>query len=171
MATLKCRGLWDLNGTIAIGCLKLKNSKSIWYSPNSTKSNIITLFTPLQVFIWEISFLARVWHFGFKTSHFQDFCQFSGVSISVFQGTFNCGILVSLIGGSGDPRRKWEEMGERERERERERGRERECWKVLLLFAKWSKRTIEMQEVYLSSLKKPGLRHLLRLSKKVEHTL
>ena len=42
------------------------------------------------------------------------------------QGTFNCGILVSWVGGSGDPRRKWEEMGERERERERERGRERE---------------------------------------------
>ena len=32
------------------------------------------------------------------------------------QGTFNCVILVSRIGGSGDPRRKWEEMGERERE-------------------------------------------------------
>ena len=39
------------------------------------------------------------------------------------QGTFKCGVLVSRIGGSGDPRRKWEEMGERERERERERGR------------------------------------------------
>ena len=37
---------------------------------------------------------------------------------------------------SGDPRRKWEEMGEREREREREE-REREGErKVLLLFAK-----------------------------------
>ena len=34
------------------------------------------------------------------------------------QGTFNCGILVSWVGGSGDPRKKWEEMGERERERE-----------------------------------------------------
>ena len=34
------------------------------------------------------------------------------------QGTFYCGILVSGIGGSGDPRRKWEEMGEREKERE-----------------------------------------------------
>ena len=47
------------------------------------------------------------------------------------QGTFNCGILVSWVGGSGDPRKKWEEMGEGERERERvgerERGREREC--------------------------------------------
>ena len=42
---------------------------------------------------------------------------FRGFNIG-FQGTFNCGILVSLIGGSGDPRRKWEEMGERERERE-----------------------------------------------------
>ena len=36
------------------------------------------------------------------------------------QGTFNCGILVSWVGGSGDPRKKWEEMGEGERERERE---------------------------------------------------
>ena len=34
------------------------------------------------------------------------------------QGTINCAILESGIGGSGDPRRKWEEMGERERERE-----------------------------------------------------
>ena len=42
---------------------------------------------------------------------------------------------------------------------------------VLLLFAKWSKRTKEMQEVYILPLKKPGLRHLSRLSKKVEHTL
>ena len=33
------------------------------------------------------------------------------------QGTFNCGILVSGVGGSGDPRRKWEEMGEGEREK------------------------------------------------------
>ena len=39
------------------------------------------------------------------------------------QGTINCAILGSGIGGSGDPRRKLEEMGERER-------------KVLLLFAK-----------------------------------
>ena len=37
------------------------------------------------------------------------------------QGTFNCSILVSGVGGSGDPRRKWEEMGEREREREKKR--------------------------------------------------
>ena len=69
--------------------------------------------------------------------------------------TINCAILGSVIGGSGDQRRKWEEMEEREGER-----------KVLLLFAKWSKRTIEMQEVYISPLKKPGLRHLSRLSKK-----
>ena len=34
-----------------------------------------------------------------------------------------------------------------------------------------SKRTIEMLEVYILPLKKPGLRHLSRLSKKVEHTL
>ena len=40
------------------------------------------------------------------------------------QGTFNCGILVSGVGGSRDPRRKWEEMGEQEREREREGERE-----------------------------------------------
>ena len=38
----------------------------------------------------------------------------------LIQGTFNCGILVFWVGGSGDQRRKWEEMGERERERERE---------------------------------------------------
>ena len=67
------------------------------------------------------------------------------------QGTFNCAILESEIGGSGDPRWNWES----------ERGR-----KVLLLFAKWSKRTIEMQEVYILPLKKPGLWHLSRLSKK-----
>ena len=36
------------------------------------------------------------------------------------QGTFNCVILVSAVGGIGNPRRKWEEMGERERKRERE---------------------------------------------------
>ena len=35
------------------------------------------------------------------------------------QGTFNCGIVVSGVGGRGDPRRKWEEMGERERERKK----------------------------------------------------
>ena len=34
------------------------------------------------------------------------------------QGTFNCGILVAGVGGSGDPRRKWEKMGEQEKERE-----------------------------------------------------
>ena len=54
-------------------------------------------------------------------------------------------ILGSGIGGSGDPRRKWEEMGGNgrkweemgEREREREKGRERKGErKVLLLFAK-----------------------------------
>ena len=43
----------------------------------------------------------------------------------IVQGTINCAILESGIGGSGDPRRKWEEMGEREREKEREG--EREC--------------------------------------------
>ena len=43
-----------------------------------------------------------------------------------------------------------------ERERERERGREKE---VLFLFAYGSKRTIEMQEVYILPLKKPGLQH------------
>ena len=68
------------------------------------------------------------------------------------QGTFNCAIPESEIGGSGDPRWNWES----------ERGR-----KVLLLFAKWSKRTIERQEVYILPLKKPGLRHLSRLSKKL----
>ena len=52
--------------------------------------------------------------------------QESGRSI---QGTFNCGILVSWVGGSGDPRRKWEEMGERATEREK-------FLKVLLMFAK-----------------------------------
>ena len=46
--------------------------------------------------------------------------QGSGRSI---QGSFNCGILVSWVGGSGDPRRKWES----ERGRVREREGEREC--------------------------------------------
>ena len=32
------------------------------------------------------------------------------------QGTFNCAFLESGIGESGNPRRKWEEMGERERD-------------------------------------------------------
>ena len=45
-----------------------------------------------------------------------------------YQGTINCAILESGIGGSGDPRRKWEEMGEREREREREIEREKCCF-------------------------------------------
>ena len=51
------------------------------------------------------------------------------VSVCSSQGTINCGILVA---GVGDPRKKWESK----------RGRERQ--KVLLLFAKWSRRTIEM---------------------------
>ena len=38
-------------------------------------------------------------------------------SVSSVQGPFNCGILVSGIGGRGDPRRKWEEIGERKREK------------------------------------------------------
>ena len=42
-----------------------------------------------------------------------------GIGKTQNQGTFNCGILVGGVGGSGDPRRKYEEMGERERERER----------------------------------------------------
>ena len=54
--------------------------------------------------------------------------------IGTQQGTSNCASLLAGLGGCGDPRRKWEEIGERERER-----------KVLLLFAKWSKRTIEVQ--------------------------
>ena len=41
-----------------------------------------------------------------------------GQHLHLQQGTFNCTILKSGIGGSGEPRRKWEEMGERERERE-----------------------------------------------------
>ena len=31
------------------------------------------------------------------------------------QGTFNCGILVAGVGGSGDPRRKWESERGREK--------------------------------------------------------
>ena len=57
-------------------------------------------------------------------------------------------------------RRKWrpkEEIGEREREREK---------KLLVLFAKWSKRTIEMPKVYILLLKKPELKHSSRVSKK-----
>ena len=67
------------------------------------------------------------WRFQWRTTIFSPV-------LCGLQGTFNCVILVSGVGGSGDPRRKWES----------ERGRERVCWKVLLLFAKWSKRTIEM---------------------------
>ena len=37
------------------------------------------------------------------------------LSLQCDQVTFNCGILVARVGGSGDPRWKWEEMGERER--------------------------------------------------------
>ena len=44
------------------------------------------------------------------------------------QGTINCAILECGIGGSGDPRRKWEEMGERESEKEGERERETCCF-------------------------------------------
>ena len=72
------------------------------------------------------------------------------------QSTISCATLESGIGWSGDPRRKWES----------ERGREKKKRKVLLLFAKWSKRTMEMQKVYILPLWKPGLRHLSRLSKK-----
>ena len=32
-------------------------------------------------------------------------------TFNFMQGTFNCGILVPWVGKSGDPRRKWEEMG------------------------------------------------------------
>ena len=82
---------------------------------------------------------------------------FLPIRLILIQCTFNCGILVSGVGGSGNPWRKWEEMGEREREK---------FLNVLLLFAKWSKRTIEMLEVYILPLKKPGLQHLSGLSKK-----
>ena len=58
------------------------------------------------------------------------------VTPTLHQNTINCVILGSGIGGSGDLRRKWES----------ERGR---YHYILLLFAKWSKRTIEMQEVYI----------------------
>ena len=51
------------------------------------------------------------------------------VDVGAIQGTINCAILESGIGGSGDPKKKWEEMGERERENERERS-------VMFLFAK-----------------------------------
>ena len=40
--------------------------------------------------------------------------------VLVIQGTINCAILESGIGGSGDPRRKWESERGRERKRERE---------------------------------------------------
>ena len=56
-----------------------------------------------------------------------------------------------------------EEMGGNGRAREGEREK---FLNVLPLFAKGSKRTIEMLEVYILPLKKPGLRHLSRLSKK-----
>ena len=41
--------------------------------------------------------------------------------MSYDQGNVNCGILVARVGGSGDPRRKWEEMGGNGREEEREK--------------------------------------------------
>ena len=40
-------------------------------------------------------------------------------TINCGTGTINCGILVAGVGGSGDPRRKWEEMGEGVRDREK----------------------------------------------------
>ena len=43
------------------------------------------------------------------------------IVIGTQQGTINCASLLAGLGGSGNPRRKWEEMGEREREREREK--------------------------------------------------
>ena len=49
------------------------------------------------------------------------------VQVRSGQGTIKCGILVAQVGGSGDPRRKWEEMGERERVREK-REREKCCF-------------------------------------------
>ena len=54
----------------------------------------------------------------------------------------------------------------------REGGREREKKKrkVLLLFAKLSKRTIEMQEVYILPLKKAWFTAFIAIIKKVEHT-
>ena len=47
-----------------------------------------------------------------------------GIGKTQNQGTFNCGILVGGVGGSGDPRRKWEVRGKGEREKER-KGREK----------------------------------------------
>ena len=46
-------------------------------------------------------------------------------SLRLWQGTFDCGILVAGVGGSGDPRRKWEEMGGNGRAREGERERKK----------------------------------------------
>ena len=43
------------------------------------------------------------------------------VQVRSGQGTIECGILVAQVGGSGDPRRKWEEMGGNGRAREGER--------------------------------------------------
>ena len=73
------------------------------------------------------------------------------------QGTINCAILGSLIGGSGDPRRKWDEMGER---------------KVLLLFAKWSiqKNHRNARSVYIAS-QKTWFMEFIAIIKKVEDTL
>ena len=52
-----------------------------------------------------------------------------------------------------------------------EREREREIiLKVLLLFAKLSKRTIEMQEVYIAS-RKAWFTAFIAIIKKVKHTL
>ena len=86
------------------------------------------------------------------------------------QGTFNCVILVSRIGGSGDPRRKWGEMGKRERERTRERERKRKE-KCCFCLQNDLEELYKLQEVYILPLKKLGLRHLSRLSKSRTYAL
>ena len=64
-------------------------------------------------------------------------------SVGCQQGTFNCAILDSRIGGSGDPRRKWES--------ERGRERERECVEKCCFCLQNN-----LKEVYILPLKKPG---------------
>ena len=68
------------------------------------------------------------------------------------QGTSNCDILVAREGGSGDPRRKWKEIAERERDKK--------CCFCLQNDLKEPKKCKKC--TYILPLKKPGSRHLLQ---------
>ena len=85
--------------------------------------------------------------------------------ITTSQGTINCAILGPGIGRSGDPRRKWKEMGEQERERQIYHFEK--CSFCLQNDLKDKKKNDRnARSVYILPLQKPVLRHLSRLSKK-----